>query len=159
MSQFRIEKSRKVKATIATATGPEVSGTFFLADATSLHSGPERVSDLLNESERFFPFEVAGPDGKVHVGLFARAHVLYVQLAPESLEAEGVAELAFASDRPVSLLLTNGERLRGELHVATPDGMDRVSDFANRGERFQYFGSRDKLSMVNLDHIIEILPM
>jgi len=60
MSQYRIEKQHHVSAAITLVTGTELRGTFFLAEATTAHSGPERVYDLLNDPDRFFPFDGRG---------------------------------------------------------------------------------------------------
>ena len=54
-SEFRFEKQR-VNATISTSSGPPASGCFFTAGASSHHSGPERVGELLNGATGFFPF-------------------------------------------------------------------------------------------------------
>src|SRR4029079_12837938 len=87
MSQYRIEKQHHVSAAITLVTGTELRGTFFLAEATTAHSGPERVYDLLNQPDRFFPFEVGGRDGKTaYVSLLARSHVLFVTLDEPSSE-------------------------------------------------------------------------
>ena len=151
MSQYRIEKQHDVMATITLASGVELRGSFFLADAATAHSGRERVYDLLNEPERFFPFDVEGRDGKPsYVSLLARSHVLFVTLDEPAAELHyDDLSLGMASRKFVSLLLTNGARMRGELFIVMPEGMDRVSDFANR----------DQMSIVNFDHVIEILPM
>jgi len=161
MSQYRIEKQHDVMAVVTLASGAEMRGSFFLAEATTAHSGRERVYDLLNERDRFFPFEVEGRDGKPsYVSLLARSHVLFVTLDEPSTEMPyDDLSLGMASRKFVSLLLTNGVRMRGEVFVAMPEGMSRVSDFANREGRFQYFGAHDRMSLVNFDHVVEILPM
>jgi len=161
MSEYRIEKQHHVTATITLVTGTELRGSFFLAETATAHSGRERVHDLLNESDRFFPFDIEGRDGKQsHVSLLARAHVLFVTLDEPSTELPSDdLSLGMASRKFVSLLLTNGTRMRGELFIAMPEGKDRVSDFANCEGRFQYFANRDQMSIVNFDHVVEILPM
>jgi hypothetical protein len=161
MSQYRIEKQHNVTASITLATGAEVRGRFFLADTATAHSGRERVYDLLNDPDRFFPFDVEGRDGKPsHVSLIARAHVLFATLDEPSTELPSDdLSIGMAARKFVSLLLSNGVRLRGELLVVMPEGKDRVSDFANCEGRFQYFANRDQMAIVNFDHVVEILPM
>ena len=55
-SELRVEKRREA-AEITLVTGATVSGVFFLAGSSQLHTGPERVGDMLNSERGFFPFE------------------------------------------------------------------------------------------------------
>lgn len=159
MSDFRVEKHH-ARATLTLSSGVEVTGSFFLAEATPHRVGPERVYDLLNRPDRFFPFEVdAREDRGAYVALFSREHVVVAELDRETSLAEDDGTFDLASNKIVSLLLDNGARLRGELHIEMPSGRDRVSDFANRDARFSYFGARDALKLVNLDRVAEILPI
>ena len=45
MSEYRVEKRREA-ADVTLVTGATLSGFFFLAGSSPLHSGPERVGDL-----------------------------------------------------------------------------------------------------------------
>src|SRR5262245_19738639 len=56
MSQFRVEK-RRVEAELTLSSGERLKGCFFLATSSATHPGPERVVDLLNSEQGFFPFE------------------------------------------------------------------------------------------------------
>ena len=82
MSEFRIEKRREA-ADVTLVTGATVSGVFFLAGSSQVHSGPERVGDVLNIEPGFFPFESNG-----ETSLINRAHVLNVVLPPQMIEAQ-----------------------------------------------------------------------
>lgn len=160
MSTYRLEKNRRVKATITFLSKVEIKGSFFLSEAVPNHAGPERVSDLLNRSERFFPFEVEGGEGKKpYVAIYARAHIALVEIDPSGSEVEADPSLELASHKLVSFLFSNGTRVRGELFVAAPEGQDRISDFANTMPRFQHFTVRGAMSLVNLEHVVEILPI
>ena len=59
MSEFRVEKRREA-AELTLVTGATVSGVFFLAGSSQLHTGPERVGDVMNLEAGFFPFETGG---------------------------------------------------------------------------------------------------
>jgi hypothetical protein len=160
MSTYRLEKHRRVNAKITFLSNVEIKGRFFLGDAVSTHIGPERVSDLLNQHERFFPFEVEGGEGKKpYVAIYSRAHIVLVELDPADADAEADPSLELAAPKLVSLLFSSGTRVRGELHVVAPEGQSRVSDFANAMPRFQHFTTRGVMSLVNLDHVVEILPI
>ncbi len=47
MSEFRVEKRREA-AELTLVTGATLSGVFFLGGASHLHTGPERVGDVMN---------------------------------------------------------------------------------------------------------------
>src|ERR1700674_5291799 len=83
-SEFRVEKQR-THATVTLSTGPSKRGCFFVAGGSPLHRGPERVSDLLNAEDGFFPFEIHGADG-VRTVLYNRANLVMVALTGDNDE-------------------------------------------------------------------------
>ena len=150
MSEFRIEKRRE-NADLTLITGATVSGVFFLAGSSQLHSGPERVGDVLNFESGFFPFEAAG-----ETSLINRAHVLKVALPPEMIEAELDAAYNVAKRRQVKVLLTTGEVINGQVVVMLPPGHDRLSDYAHINERFRYVELADRMLLINSAHIVAL---
>ena len=150
MSEFRIEKRRE-NADLTLITGATVSGVFFLAGSSQLHSGPERVGDVLNFESGFFPFEAAG-----ETSLINRAHVLKVALPPEMIEAELDAGYNVAKRRQVKVLLTTGEVINGQVVVMLPPGHDRLSDYAHINERFRYVELADRMLLINSAHIVAL---
>jgi hypothetical protein len=150
MSEFRIEKTRAA-ASLTLVTGATVSGVFFLAGSSQLHSGPERVGDVLNFESGFFPFEAAG-----ETSLINRAHVLKVALPPEMIEAELDAAYNVAKRRQVKVLLTTGEVINGQVVVMLPPGHDRLSDYAHIHERFRYVELADRMLLINSAHIVAL---
>ena len=82
MSEYRVEKRREA-ADVTLVTGATLSGVFFLSGSSQLHTGPERIGDLLNLEPGFFPFECNG-----ETSLINRAHVLKVALPAQMIEAE-----------------------------------------------------------------------
>jgi hypothetical protein len=159
MEEFRLEKQR-VRATLVLASGISVDGHFFLADSVSMHAGPERVGDLLNSNPGFFPFEITerGP-GSSRIALYNRAHVLLVHLAEPELEAELDPTYAVAQRKSVAMLLSNGERVAGDLRVMLPAGNARLSDYARGEEQFRYVELATSIVIVNFTHVIELLPI
>ena len=123
MSEFRVEKRREA-AEVTLVTGATVSGVFFLAGSSQLHSGPERVGDVLNFEAGFFPFESGG-----ETTLINRAHVLKVALPPQMIEAQldagydvatRAARQGAADDR------RNDHRSRRRLSSARPRSSERL---------------------------------
>ena len=150
MSEFRIEKRREA-ADVTLVTGATVSGVFFLAGSSQVHSGPERVGDVLNIETGFFPFESNG-----ETSLINRAHVLKVALPPQMIEAQLDAGYDVATRRLVRVLLTTGEAVTGHVVVFRPPGRDRLSDYAHIDERFRYVELADRTLLINSAHIVAL---
>jgi hypothetical protein len=154
MSQFRVEKHR-AEAELTLATGVTVRGSFFLAEASATHAGPERIADLLNAEIGFFPFEPSGGDTADTV-LVNRAHVVAVKLLERRNEPQLDPGYAIATERHVAIQLSTGTTLRGAVRVYKPQGRDRLSDYARAPEAFRYIESADGTFIINSAHIVEL---
>lgn len=150
MSEFRIEKRRE-SADVTLVTGATLSGDFFLSLSSQLHTGPERVGDLLNFETGFFPFESNG-----ETALINRAHVVKVALPTQMIEAQLDAGYEVARRRQVKVLLTNGEEITGEIVIFRPPGHDRLSDYAHIDEQFRYVELADRTLLINSAHIVAL---
>jgi len=150
MSEFRVEKRREA-ADVTLITGATLSGHFFLAGSSQLHTGPERVGDVLNFESGFFPFESGG-----ETSLINRAHVLKVMLPAQIIEAQLDAGYDVATRRHVKVLLTTGEAIVGDVVVFRPPGRDRLSDYAHLDERFRYVELDDRTLLINSAHIVAL---
>lgn len=150
-SEFRVEKAR-TGAVITLTNGASIAGHFFIAQASSHCPGPERVADLLNSESGFFPFEITEGDGASTV-LYNRDHIVMVAV-PDN---EGRRDPGYdvATERTVSVLLSNGARAVGRVRVYRPEGRDRLSDWARHDNRFRYIEAPDATFIVNVDHIVE----
>lgn len=150
MSEFRVEKRRE-SADVTLITGATMTGVFFLGPSTHLHNGPERVGDVLNLEEDFFPFERG-----TETLLVNRAHVLKVTLPPQMIEAELDASYHVATRRTAKLLLTTGEEITGNVVIDRPPGYDRLSDYVAADERFRHVELADRTVLVNSRHIVAL---
>lgn len=149
-SEFRVEKRRE-SAEVTLVTGATLSGVFFLAGASQLHTGPERVGDVMNYEPGFFPFETDG-----ETTLINRAHVLKVVLPTQIIEAQLDAGYDLAVRRHVRVLLTTGESITGHVVVYRPPGRDRLSDYAHSEEHFRYVEQADRTLLINAAHIVAL---
>jgi hypothetical protein len=147
-SEFRVEKQR-ADAVVTLTSGTSVAGHLFLAQASPTSTGPERVAELLNSESGFFPFEDEGG----HTVLYNRDHVVIVEVADD--EARRDPGYGVATERVVSVLLSNGQRLRGSVRVYQPEGRDRLSDWARHGQRFRYIETAHATFIVNVDHVVD----
>lgn len=150
MSEFRVEKRRE-SAEVTLVTGATLSGVFFLAGSSQLHTGPERVGDVMNFEPGFFPFESNG-----ETSLINRAHVLKVVLPTLMIEAQLDAGYDVATRRHIRVLLTTGETITGHVVVYRPPGRDRLNDYAHIDERFRYVELADRTLLINSAHIVAL---
>jgi hypothetical protein len=144
MSRFKVEKDR-VAASLSLATGQSVTGCFFVLG--------ERVGDVLNTEDGFFPFQ--RDDGTT--AQYNRAHVVFVRL-PAGIDEEAVEPgYDVAPRRNVVMTLSTGARIEGTVAVYGPIGYDRLSDYTRRVKHFGYVVTPFGSVIVNSDHIVEVI--
>ena len=153
MSQFRVEK-RRAEAELTLSSGHAVRGIFFLAASCSRHAGPERIADLLNSQEGFFPFETAVERSGTLV--INRTHVVCVRLLEQPDEPRLDPGYVVAPERHVIMVLSNGTTLRGAVRVYRPEGRDRLSDYTQSAEAFRYLEAAEGTFVVNCAHIVHL---
>ena len=151
MSEFRVAKRREA-AELTLSTGATVAGYFFLSGSSQLHTGPERVADVLNLEAGCFPFEAGDGD----TALYNRAQVVMVSLPTPVIEAQLDASYDVATRRTVRVLLTSGEAVIGSIVVYRRPGHDRLSDYAAIDERFRYLELPDRTVLINSAHIVAL---
>lgn len=151
-SGFRVEKER-IDALITLSNGDSAPGHFFVARNSAHTSGPERVGELLNGEPGFFPFETLEGSGTRTV-LYNRQQVIMVVLTEN--EARRDTGYDVATERWVSVLLSNGERVDGSVRVYRPQGRDRLSDWARHADAFRYLETGDTTVLINIAHVIEV---
>lgn len=154
-SPFRMNK-RRVDATLTLTTGRTVRGSFFVAETTVLGDSPERIDDLLNTTPRFFPFERV-ENGQQRVALYSIEQVAMVTLFGQ--QAREVPGYEVAKVRHVSLLLSGGDRLSGDIRVYQPDGRNRVSDWSHEPAAFRFIETEHGTLVVNINHVVEIIEL
>ena len=154
-SAYRVEKARTGGALLL-SSGASVHGAFFVAGSSATHVGPERVKDVLNAEPGFFPFEVRDAHGTTHSILYNRDHVIHVELAGNQ-EAHLDPGYSVATRRSVSMLFSDGTRLKGVVSVYRPQGSDRLSDFTRSPEQFRYLETANATYLVNVHHLIELV--
>jgi hypothetical protein len=152
-SEFRIDKSRR-EATLTLSNGASVPGCFFVSASSRTHAGPERIKDVLNGEAGFVPFEVADGANSATV-LYNREHIIFVELSGSD-EPHTDPGYDVAAVRSVTMLLSNGVHLRGQLRVYRPKGSDRLSDFARTPETFGYLEGDTATYLVNVRHVVQL---
>jgi hypothetical protein len=143
----------RAEAELTLSSGESVRGCFFVAPSSATHAGPQRVVDLLNVDEGFFPFESAA---SVDAVLVNRAHVVTARLLNPSDEPRRDAGYGVAAVKRVVMKLSNRVVLQGTVRVYCPAGHDRLSDYARSPEAFRYLESADGTFVVNSRYIVEL---
>ncbi len=147
---YRIEK-RRVQVLLHDSEGEVWEGAFLCDPYSSRHSGPQLLSELLNDPQPFVPlFE----EGKEAATLVHKRHILYVEMIPGGggVGLEQVAD--FGDLKPVVLVLPHEHEVQGKVSVSGPEGQTRVLDYLNRSERFVQVLRSEGDCVVNLDFVI-----
>jgi hypothetical protein len=152
MSRYKVEKDR-VAARLYLANGVTVNGYFFVLAAVGNAGNGERIGDLLNAEDGFFPFQ--REEG--NTAQYNRAHVVLVQLEAGRDEEALEPGYTVALRRPVVIMLSTGLRVEGIVTVYGPDGHERLSDYTRRARHFRYVATSDGTLIVNSDHIVEVI--
>ena len=152
-SEFRVEKSR-AKATLTLSNGATVHGYFFISRNSRTHAGPEGVRDVLNGETGFFPFDAGRSEDSTTI-LYNRDHLVFVELHDKD-EPRRDPGYDVAIEKIVTMLMSNGIRLRGAVHVFRPHGSDRLSDFARAQETFRYLEADNATYIINVHHLVEL---
>ena len=151
-SEYRVQKER-IDAIITLANGQSASGYFFVARASAHYAGPERVGELLNAETGFFPFGLDDAGGRRTV-LYNRQQIVMVTIADN--EARRDPDYQVATEKLVSVLLSNGQRLTGSVRIYRPAGRNRLSDWARHPDSFRYIETADMTLLVNIAHVVEV---
>ena len=153
-SGYRIEKIR-CPVVVRTHSGETITGEMFLQPFARPNGGDERLQDILNNSEPFFPLALADGDTL----LLAKEQVLEVS---SEREGEDVEDAIGALARPmvVEVRLVSGEKHPGALFLDMPTERPRLLDFLNRdGERFLTLHGTERRFLINRRAIEHVRPL
>jgi hypothetical protein len=132
------------------SAGDQIAGEVFVMQRVAHRDGPETVLEMLNRGEEFFPFRPAdgGP-----FRLVARAHTLAVSEAAGNAGSDPDRRAA-AQAVPLSVMLTTGEILAGEVWFDAQFAHQRPLDYLN-GSREAFFAlvQGDEISYINRAHV------
>lgn len=104
-------------------------GRMFLHERAEKHPGAEKVEDVLNAPEQFFPLAVR--EGGEKTLLVNKSQTLYVKVPAEHGRSQARAESAPSWAVQVAIEMVQGAPLQGVVHFAQPPGRDRTLDALN----------------------------
>jgi len=142
---------KKVPLTVSFVGEKNIRGSIFLSSQSPFRVGEELVIDLLNEEDPFFPFEIEEPPS---IRIVSKKNIISANTseASESDEAIGKKER-------ITVILSDGRRLSGELLIEQPEHKSRVLDFFNAKEKgFFKLSDGAEIHYVNIEHVDQVLP-
>jgi hypothetical protein len=142
-------------AEIALVEGETLIGRFFVPAHTSLHPGPMRPDERLNDEADFFPFLPADSTEPVIVNKRQVAWVAFdVRTFPSFRDEESYEPPSMPEHRVG--VHCRGRTLAGTLVIDLPQYKSRVLDRLNHQERFLRIKEEHFLYYVNRDHISKV---
>jgi hypothetical protein len=149
VSNLQVPK-RRVAIEIVACGGEHRTVTVFLSEFTPDHGGAERVSDMLNRDDVFFP---ALDHTTARTTLVNRAAVVLARVS-RSLDTGDGDDITIPTEHEVEVRLIDGEVVRGVVSYALPPEHSRPVDFLNgRGRFFRLLVSAEHLLLVNKQHV------
>jgi hypothetical protein len=137
---LKIETIRK-KAEVFFSDGSRLYGDFFASPNSLIHTGHERISELLNSERAYLPFILQ--DG--NVVLLQKGAITRVVLD----ENEMNRELPYLKENAAHVELLTGEILEGKVYLDLPETHFRLSDFLNVNRGFFYLHVNNRVTLVN----------
>ena len=140
---------KKAPLTLHFVGGSKVSGSVFLSHQSRTRRGAERTLDLLNSDDMFFPFE---SEDTTAIRLVHKRNIVLITAHEDGEEGEPIGKRV-----NISMVLTDGERVVGDLIIAQPEHKSRVLDFFN-DNKGQFFSlvSKDKRYYINVRHVEQV---
>jgi hypothetical protein len=124
----------------------------FLADSSALHSGGERVADLLMVEGAFIP---ALDPATGRVSWLNTANVVLFRTSAK-LESESDGD-AIPTEHEVEVVLSTGVKLRALVSYVRPDDQARLTDFLNDAKPFLRLLDGEKVVFVNKRHVVCVM--
>jgi hypothetical protein len=144
-------------AHVVLADGASLHGRFFVPSHTSLHPGPMRPDERLNDETDFFPFLVGDSTEPVIVNKKQVAWVTF-EIANLPSPSDDDYEAVSAPEHRVQVQC-RGQKLEGVLLIDLPGYKSRVLDRLNHPERFLRIKEGQRLYYVSRDHISTVVEI
>ena len=141
---------RRARVEVLLPGGAARQVTVFLAGYAQRHSGPERLSDLLNAVEDFVP----AVDVATDTMMFLSRHGIAAARLGREFEHSDEGEPD--EQHEVEIELVGGTALRGTIAFVRPSQGSRLLDHLNGAEPFVRLSQGDKVALVNKRHIARV---
>lgn len=131
----------------------------FVAEHLDRSFRPQHVADLLASPQPFLPARQVGEE---RTALFHKDVAVWIRIAtaagalPVEESAGGLDEL-FEHKRAVTVELSTGESIAGDLLYSLPNDRARVIDYLNQESRFFRLFGAEYLYLVNKDRVVQVI--
>ena len=153
-SELQVPKHR-VPVELLLADGRLLRVEIFLSELAKTHAGAERMSDVLDGSQAFFPVMAPGTD-ECH--LISLANVVFMRGSQE-LELEGVELQTILTEHELVLALMGGQKIKGLVTYELPPDRSRLVDFLNAAPPFFPVLEAAQVVLVNKRFVTSALPV
>lgn len=151
MSELRVP-TLALDAEVLCADGRTFSGRVFLPAASSVHTGPMRPEEWMNDAVPFFPFLAEGAGGSV---ILNKHEVLVLTV----IVAEGGADPEPPGYGRRLAVEVRGRVLTGEVRVDMPLNQSRVLDYLNTTHPFLEVREGGRRHLVRKARITRVLEL
>ena len=156
--RYRVPKL-KISVEICTIPGCVEKVFLFLGESADAHAGPECALDLLNDDNEFLV--VSSQAGEV--SFLHRGSVSMVTLmldGPRAQLTAGIRPLAadLCTEAAIGVVLEDGTVVEGVARYELPHASCRIQDFLNCQDRFLPLYRDDRVSFVNKQRIVRVIP-
>lgn len=142
---------KKVPLTVNFVGEKSIRGNIFLSSQSPFRVGEELVIDLLNEKDPFFPFAIENPPS---IRIISKRNIISANTFERSESDEAVGK-----KENITVVLSDGQRLSGELLIEQPEYKSRVLDFFNAKEKgFFKLSNETEIHYVNIEHVDQVIP-
>jgi len=150
VEELKVPK-RRVPVEILQPGGIVRHVSVFLAEAAASHSGPERLSDLLNGADEFVP----AFDEEAQVMTFLNRRSVALARVAREIEADPEEQLTIPVEQEVEITLDGGTRVLGVVSYVRP-GSGRFLDFLNERTPYFHLVERDGSALVSRNHVARV---
>jgi len=154
VNELRVPK-RRAEVEVVLPGGAIRRVAVFLSEFASHHQGGERLSDLLNGDQAFFP-ALDGESGEMT--FLNRGGIAVARVAAEH-ERDPATELTLPSEHEVEITLVDGGRLCGLLSFVLPPERSRLIDFLNDAPPFFALLEAEHVALVNKRYVARVAPL
>jgi hypothetical protein len=154
VKELRVPKNR-VEVEVVLPGGTRRRVAVFLAEFAPNHRGAERLSDLLNGTEDFFPALDAARDEMTFLNRtgIAVARIAYAH------ERDVTGEFTLPTEYEVQIDLVDGTELQGLVSFVLPPERSRLIDFLNDAPPFFALLEDERVALVNKRHVARVAPV
>jgi len=152
---YRLQTTRR-PVTLTMVSGDELKGHVFAHWSSSKPFETQETTELFNDEEPFFPFEMEGGE----VILVAKARVAEVGLDLDGEPPENQASVMPFPTALLQVVLAGGAVRLGSIRLEVPPDRSRVLDYLNRlTSRFVTLYTSNDARLINRSLIDRVRPL